>query len=486
MAARACRPAEHAPYTVAELCPHLHTHRSGSHQTHAQADSRNVHLGCLGAHLAGFRRGTRLGGHARSRPHWPPRSCATGTTTWRRARARSAAASATNAVRAVRRHATRPRRCSSSSSMLQPEFIAMHDIGTALVAPHAGRPGRGHAAGRCRSCMIRRQGYGMALATLEFVELPVADGQPLRLYTTEVDADTQQRQPPGAHAARPQPPGRGDGRRPAAARAGDGLAAAARRHHATAPGRTASCCCCRWPAAAALAGQASHLAGGTGVQVRTTPQVMRPADAWDYISGTWNQLRAQLRDTDARPALTPTPPARAVGRPAPPRPALRPRRRDGSLLDRPRHAGARRCRCSRCRPCAPRPRAAARRSTRRWPTYVRKCSELNGMVSCCVFELATQRTIGPRRRAPRPGRAGRARRGADGARWPRPPHALNLGDAAPDAAITLGSHHLLLRAVPGRPGLALHAVLDKQPRQPDAGAAAAAAPGPAARGRRRG
>ena len=40
-------------------------------------------------------------------------------------------------------------------------------------------------------------------------------------------------------------------------------------------------------------------------------------------------------------------------------------------------------------------------------------------------------------------------------------HALNLGDNAPDAAITLGSHHQLLRAVPGRAGLAMHAVLDR-------------------------
>jgi len=31
----------------------------------------------------------------------------------------------------------------------------------------------------------------------------------------------------------------------------------------------------------------------------------------------------------------------------------------------------------------------------------------------------------------------------------------------PDAAITLGAHHLLLRAVPKHPGFALHAVLDK-------------------------
>jgi hypothetical protein len=40
-------------------------------------------------------------------------------------------------------------------------------------------------------------------------------------------------------------------------------------------------------------------------------------------------------------------------------------------------------------------------------------------------------------------------------------HAMNLGDSPPDVAVTLGQHHLLLRTVPGRRGLALHAVLDK-------------------------
>ncbi len=42
-----------------------------------------------------------------------------------------------------------------------------------------------------------------------------------------------------------------------------------------------------------------------------------------------------------------------------------------------------------------------------------------------------------------------------------PSRNLGMGHALPEAAITLGSHHLLLRAVPRHPGLALHAVLDK-------------------------
>ena len=38
--------------------------------------------------------------------------------------------------------------------------------------------------------------------------------------------------------------------------------------------------------------------------------------------------------------------------------------------------------------------------------------------------------------------------------------ALGLGDSAPDAAISYATRHELLRAVPGRRGLAMHAVLD--------------------------
>jgi hypothetical protein len=38
---------------------------------------------------------------------------------------------------------------------------------------------------------------------------------------------------------------------------------------------------------------------------------------------------------------------------------------------------------------------------------------------------------------------------------------LGLGSAAPDAAITLEQHYLLLRPMPGRPRLALHMVIDR-------------------------
>ena len=75
---------------------------------------------------------------------------------------------------------------------LQPEFIAVHDVATAssrkLLSGIAAASGQA-----VQKLVIRRQGYGTALATLEFVELPTSDGEPLRLYTTEADADTAAR-----------------------------------------------------------------------------------------------------------------------------------------------------------------------------------------------------------------------------------------------------------------------------------------------------
>ena len=112
---------------------------------------------------------------------------------------------------------------------LHPEFIAVHDIATAssrkLLAGIAAASGRA-----VQKLVIRRQGYGTALATLEFVELPTTDNQSLRLYTTEADADTRVAPRAGQDAARLQPARRHHGRRAAGPRDRRGAEAAARRH----------------------------------------------------------------------------------------------------------------------------------------------------------------------------------------------------------------------------------------------------------------
>ncbi len=145
-------------------------------------------------------------------------------------------------------------------------------------------------------------------------------------------------------------------------------------------------------------------------------------------------------------------------------------------------AARRRCRCSRCRRCGT-AAAATAALTRCWPPTC--ASAASSRAWSAAASSSSQRSA----RSPTPARApGPAALAAQGATlmasMAEAAHALNLGEAAPDAAITLGSHHLLLRAVPARRGLALHAVLDRAHGQPDAGAPAIAAPGSAARGRR--
>ena len=92
--------------------------------------------------------------------------------------------------------------------------------------------------------------------------------------------------------------------------------------------------------------------------------------------------------------------------------------------------------------------------------YVNQLIELTGMVSVAIFDTATGQGVlhaGARPSAVELGQHGAALLAA----MTQSSRALGMGHALPEATITLGTHHLLLRAVPHHPGLALHAVLDK-------------------------
>jgi hypothetical protein len=328
---------------------------------------------------------------------------------------------------------------------LRPEYLVLHDIGTQtsrrMLAGLATAAGR-----RVHQLHIRRQGVGMPLAKIEFIELVCKpEHPPIRLYSTEVDADTAQRRrlarmllaysrlgvvmvgdlPPHALASAPLP---------------------LRDAITEVPWLNRELVLLPLAGAAALAGQAAHIAQSTSVKVLTTPQVTRPAEAWAYLRASWHKLRDALAD-DAIHLPEILDPVRGDA-PAPAAPAAAPAAPRTPLPMQP----------------MPSVKAAEQPATPvadpALSTYVRKCGELKGMVSCCVFELATQRTIG--HAGGRPGPAALASHGASlMASMAEASQALNLGGAAPDAAITLGNHHLLLRAVPGRRGLAMHAVLDK-------------------------
>ncbi len=341
--------------------------------------------------------------------------------------------------------------CDAGEAMQQqldvakPEFIVIHDIGTAssrrLVAGIAAALGR-----TVQKLAIRRQGLGVELATLEFAELPTADGRTLRLYTTEIDADTHARHelarvllafsrlgvvmvgdlPAHALATALKPIAQAIGAGPWP-----------NQHLLMLPLASAS----------TLAAQAASLGPGR-VTVRTTPQVKRPADAWNYLAGSWNRLREQLAPAGiALPEIGTLAPA-APGAPNAPATAANP---PAALPMRPMPE------VPTTKPAERGPEAAGSDPLSR---YVTKLLDITGMVSVCVFELGTQRSIA--HAGARPGPAMLANQGAamagamlDASR------ALGLGATPPDASITLGAHHLIVRPVPGKPGLMLHAVLDR-------------------------
>lgn len=316
---------------------------------------------------------------------------------------------------------------------LHPSFIAVHDVATTsarkLLAGVAAA-----ANGSVQRLIIRRQGYGTPLATIEFIDLPTQDGSTLRLYTTDCDADTGQRHaiarvlmsysrlavvlvgelPPHAIEAAFRP-------------LRDDIVSGGWRNREMLllPLATAS----------AVAKQGLEIARGTAVNLRTTPQVTRPADAWNFIHGTWTRLVEQ--DRPATPAGRPMSPAPSRGEPLGMRPM----------------------------PVVPSAAARAEQPVVTGPAmvlerYVQKLCELTGMVGACVFDMGTGRVVAYAGSGPEPSEL--ATQGADLlATLVGTSRAMGFGHAIPEAAITLGAHHLLLRAVPRHPGLALHAVLDK-------------------------
>ena len=312
---------------------------------------------------------------------------------------------------------------------LRPEFIAVHDMSTQssrkLLASIAAASNRS-----VQTLTIRRQGFGTTLATLEFIELPTSEGTLLRMYTTETDADTAARHGLATTLL-------------AFSRLGVFLVGDLPHHALAAAFKPVHEDMLRgpWPnrhllllplaSANALVSQGVELARGTQVNVRTTPKVARPADAWGFISGTWTRLREHM-PSNGKP--TPRFAAPAAPRPAAPQPLpLRP---------------------------MPAVRAAAVPSENRLEQYVQQLSHLAGMVSCCIFDVASGRALN--HAGASPGARELAEHGTEMlASMQASSRTLGLGHAVPEAAITLGTHHLVFRAVPKHPGLALHAVLDK-------------------------
>ena len=337
---------------------------------------------------------------------------------------------------------------------LQPEFIAVHDVATAssrkLLSGIAAASGRA-----VQKLVIRRQGYGTALATLEFVELPTSDGQALRLYTTEADADTAAR-----HAlAKTLLAYSRLGVVMVGELPGHAIAAALKPLHddiIAGPWPNRNLLLLPLASASTLVTHGLDLGRGTGVAVRTTPQVARPADAWSFITGTWSRLREQTPD-DGRavpelgafrppayqPGRAPLATGVAAGDTRPMEDAMPP----PVLSLRPM-------------PAILNPGIETSPPATLMGRYVKQLSELNGVISCCAFETQTGQAVA--HAGANPGAQELASNGsALVAAMMAASRSLGFGHALPEAAVTLGAHHLLIRGVPKTPGVAVHVVLDK-------------------------
>ncbi|HEY9237657.1 MAG TPA: hypothetical protein VIP10_02350, partial [Burkholderiaceae bacterium] len=171
---------------------------------------------------------------------------------------------------------------------LHPDFIAVHDIATASspkllagIASACGRP--------VQKLIIRRQGNGTTLATLAFVELPTVGGRPLRLYSTEADADTASRH----GLARMLLAYSRLGVVMVGNLPGHAVSTALKPFHdhmLAGPWPNRQLLLLPLSSASTLVSQGMELARDTGVGVRAAPQVTRPADAWTYIGSAWARL----------------------------------------------------------------------------------------------------------------------------------------------------------------------------------------------------
>jgi hypothetical protein len=324
------------------------------------------------------------------------------------------------------------------------EYIAVHDVGAStslrLLAGLAGA-----ASAQVQKLTIRRQGYGLALAVLQFVEVPLADGGMIRVFSTDVSADGPTRQALARTLL-------------AFSRVGVLITGEVPAHAVAAALHPLREAIARgpWPnrelllvplgSSAALAAQASSLSAGAQVAVQITPQAIKPKHIWTFIAGAWNRVNStggatRAVETDIERAVP-----RAVPRShAPTMPMPMPAAdgaADAAAFPAPANA----------------PRAMPSPGRTNWQGYVERCSAIKGTVGACVFDIHGSKPLAWSGVAPTADRL--AQQGTvllaaagDGAR------ALGLGSGQPELSVSTAGHHLLVRPIPGHPGVALHLVL---------------------------
>lgn len=339
--------------------------------------------------------------------------------------------------------------------VLAPEFVAIHDIGTrnarkliSGIATASGRP--------LQKLNIRRQGFGTTLASIDFIDCEAADGRTVRLYSTDIEADTVTRVSVGrtlmAHSQL------------TLAMVGDlpphALSAAFQPlRDAVIRGP--------WPcrhmlflplaAAASLPAQVAEFGQATALEVRTTPQVTRPSDAWSFLCASWNRLQGDMhpdgQGTLLLPLRSPEPAA-----PTPERAAAA----SAATIERVASPLNLQPQATKPAPAEEAPVVVADPATR--PTgldlYLSKFATVPGVLATCVFEPARRACVaqtGTGFTAAAQLSQAMTLLAALGSSS----RSMGLGASVAELMATLGQHSVLIRALPAFPGLMLHAVIAK-------------------------
>lgn len=350
------------------------------------------------------------------------------------------------------------------------EFIVVHDVGAsgglrllASIATALRTP--------VQVLAIRRQGQGVPLAAVRFVEIPGRRSRTLRVYSTDIDADTQARQqlatllvgharlgallighlPAHVLASQLQP-------LRLAIQNGPWI----NRHLLFVP----------YSAGTDLASHATMLSGPVGPLITVSATATSLNQAWSIIAGVWNQLREGRLPASPPPAGAAAAAAPASHHPvADAAPAVS-APASVSAPDAPASTAAVTPVASTAEaspgaappvPPTTLPMPAGRRAPQPddplWARYLAACNEVKGLISACLMDVHAAGLLAHTGARPGPqvlldqGLAiyGAIARGGQG---------LGLGPSQPDASIALTAHHLLLHPLPGHPGTVLLAVLD--------------------------
>jgi hypothetical protein len=322
---------------------------------------------------------------------------------------------------------------------LQTEFLTVHDLGTTssrkLLAGIAAASNR-----HVQRLVIRRSGAGESLAAIEYVNIPAVNGKAVRLYSSDVDAGPAER----AALSRVLLGRARLGLMLVGGLAPHALVASLAEWREAVLGGAWQCRRLLF-----LPLSASHTMNAavatfrqqTALDVIATAQVTRPADVWTQLCAHWNRLQQQShpgRELTSLPLLGTTP-SQAPAAPAPRASGF------GSFSTAP----------------MPMP-TIGQRVTAATPLerYALDLGAMSGVVSVCVFETTTGRWLN--HAGARPGPEDLAQHGmALLSSFAAAGRAMGLGAAVPEVSATYGQHHLLLRAVPQHPGIALHLVVDK-------------------------